>query len=173
VVSPVFFFRPSGFSGPKEANLSIPLVSPAFSEGGSIPKRHAGDGDNLSPALSWSGSPPATKSFALLVEDPDAPSGMFVHWILFNIPPGVNRLPEGMPEKPDLPGIGLHGMNDAQTTGYFGPCPPPGRPHRYFFKVFALDRMLDLSSGCKYAQIQNALANHILDTGSVMGSYRR
>jgi Raf kinase inhibitor-like YbhB/YbcL family protein len=153
--------------------MSIVLASPAFSEGGAISKRHAGDGENLSPALSWSGFSPSTKSFTILVEDPDAPSGMFVHWILFNIPPGVNRLPEGIPEKPDLPGIGLHGMNDARKTGYLGPYPPPGNPHRYFFRIFALDRILDLSSGCTYAQVQKAMGNHILETGSLMGTYRR
>jgi Raf kinase inhibitor-like YbhB/YbcL family protein len=153
--------------------MSIVLVGPAFSEGGVIPKRHAGDGENLSPALSWSGFPASTKSIAFLVEDPDAPSGKFIHWILFNIPPGLDRLPEGLPEKPDLPGIGIHGMNDAQKTGYVGPYPPPGKSHRYFFKVFALDRMLDLPSGCTSVQLQKAMQDHILDAGSLMGTYRR
>jgi Raf kinase inhibitor-like YbhB/YbcL family protein len=153
--------------------MSITLTSPAFSEGGVIPKRNAGDGDNLSPALSWSGYPVTTKCFVILVEDPDAPSGMFTHWILCNLPPEVNRLPEGLPEKPKLPGIGFHGMNDARNTGYYGPCPPPGKPHRYFFKIFALDQTLDLPSGRASAQVQKAMQDHILDTGSLMGTYRR
>jgi Raf kinase inhibitor-like YbhB/YbcL family protein len=153
--------------------MAIPLISPAFSEGGAISKRNAGDGDNLSPALSWTGHPQSVKSFSLLVEDPDAPSGMFVHWILINIPAGVDRLPEGVPEKADLPGIGRHGRNDAGSTGYLGPYPPPGKPHRYFFKIFALDRMLDLPSGCTAAQVHKAMRDHILDTGSLMGTYRR
>ena len=153
--------------------MSIVLTSPAFSEGGVIPKRHAGEGDNLSPALSWSGFPSSTKSFVLQVEDPDAPSGTFIHWVLFNIPPEVKQLTEGLPEKSVLPGIGQQGTNDAQETGYFGPYPPPGKPHRYFFKIFAVDRMLDLSAGCTSSQIQKAMRDHILETGSLMGTYRR
>jgi len=153
--------------------MSILLTSPSFSEGGAIPKRHSGEGDNLSPSLSWSGLPPSTKSIVLLVEDPDAPSGTFVHWILFNIPSGVNRLPEGLPETPDLPGIGRQGENDARTTGYFGPYPPPGKPHRYFFKIFVLDRMLELPAGCTSPQLQKAMRECVLDTGSLMGTYRR
>jgi Raf kinase inhibitor-like YbhB/YbcL family protein len=153
--------------------MPISMTSPAFTEGSVIPKRNAGDGDNLSPALAWSGFPAAMKSFAILVEDPDAPGGTFTHWILFNIPPGVNRLPEGLLEKPDLPGIGRQGRNDAQKTGYLGPCPPPGKPHRYFYKIFALDTDLELSSGCTASQVQKAMRDHILDTGSLMGTYRR
>lgn len=153
--------------------MSIVISSPAFTEGSVIPKRNAGDGDNLSPALSWSGYPSGTKSFAILVEDPDAPAGTFTHWILFNISTGVNRLPEGLPEKPDLPGIGRHGMNDARKTGYLGPYPPPGKPHRYFYKIFAVDKELELPSDCSATQVQKAMRDHILDTGSLMGTYRR
>jgi len=153
--------------------MSIVLTSPVFTEGAAIPKRHAGEGDNLSPALSWSGFPSATKSFVLLVEDPDAPSGTFIHWVLVNVPPEVSQLAEGLPTKSALPGIGRQGTNDAQVTGYFGPYPPPGKPHRYFFKIFALDRMLDLPVGCTAAQVHHAMQAHILDTGSLMGTYLR
>ena len=153
--------------------MSIAVTSPAFSEGVAIPKRHAGEGDNLSPAISWSGSPSSAKSFVLLVEDPDAPSGTFVHWVLFNVPPGVGKLAEGLPAKSTLPGVGRQGTNDAHEIGYFGPYPPPGKPHRYFFKIFALDRMLDLPDGCDPAQVHLAMQDHILDTGSLMGTYRR
>jgi Raf kinase inhibitor-like YbhB/YbcL family protein len=153
--------------------MPIILSSPAFSEGGVIPKRHTGEGDNLSPALSWSRFPSSTKSFVLQVEDPDAPSGTFIHWVLFNIPPEVKQLTEGLPEKSVLPGIGQQATNDAQEIGYFGPYPPPGKPHRYFFKIFALDRKVDLSTGCTFSQVQKAMRDHILDTGSLMGTYRR
>jgi hypothetical protein len=153
--------------------LSITLTSPAFTEGSAIPKRHAGEGDNLSPALRWSGFPAATKSFVLLVEDPDAPSGTFIHWVLVNIPCEVLELTEGLPEKSALPGLGQQGKNDARQTGYFGPYPPPGKPHRYYFKIFALDRELDLPAGCTALQVQNAMRDHILDTGFLMGTYQR
>jgi Raf kinase inhibitor-like YbhB/YbcL family protein len=153
--------------------MSIALTSPAFSEGNAIPKRHAGEGENLSPALSWSTSAPSVQSYVLLVEDPDAPAGTFIHWILFNIPSGVHQLAEGLPEKADISGVGQQGMNDARKTGYSGPYPPPGKPHRYFFKIFALDRMLGLPSGCSYTQVNRVLQEHILDSGSLMGTYRR
>jgi Raf kinase inhibitor-like YbhB/YbcL family protein len=153
--------------------MSIPLTSPAFSEGTVIPKRHAGDGGNLSPSLSWPKSSMAVKSYAVIMEDPDAPSGTFIHWVLFNIPPGMNQLPEGVPVKPEVTGVGTQGINDARTNGYYGPCPPPGKPHRYFFKVFALDKPMDLPSGCTSAELQQAMQSHLLDSGSLMGTYHR
>jgi len=153
--------------------MSIRLASSAFPEGAVIPKRHAGDGKNLSPALSWQKSVMAVLSYAILMEDPDAPSGTFTHWILFNIPPQADHLPEGVPVHPDVPGIGRQGSNDTRTNGYYGPCPPPGKPHRYFFKIFALDAMLDLPSGCSAAQLRQAMQSHLLETGSLMGTYHR
>lgn len=153
--------------------MSIAITSTAFVEGAAIPKRHGGDGENLSPALAWNGFPAATKSFLLRVEDPDAPSGTFTHWILFNIPPGLTQLAEGLPASPALPGIGQQGTNDADEIGYFGPCPPPGKPHRYFFRIFALDRMLELPPACRSSQVQKAMNDHVLDSGALMGTYRR
>jgi hypothetical protein len=153
--------------------MSIAITSTAFVEGKTIPKRHGGDGENLSPALAWSGFPAATKSFLLIVEDPDAPSGTFTHWIIFNIPPSATQLAEGLPASPALAGIGRQGTNDADEIGYFGPCPPPGKPHRYFFRIFALDRTLDLPTECRSIQVQKAIQNHVLDRGSLMGTYRR
>jgi hypothetical protein len=153
--------------------MSIPLTSPAFSEGSPIPKRHSGEGENLSPALSWSTSAPSVRCYVLFVEDPDAPSGTFIHWVLFNIPAGVRQLTEGLPEKAEIADLGKQGVNDTRETGYFGPCPPPGKPHRYYFKIFALDRMLDLPSGSSHAQVNRAMQGHILDSGSLMGTYRR
>jgi Raf kinase inhibitor-like YbhB/YbcL family protein len=151
--------------------MTIALTSTAFTEGKVIPKRHACEGENLSPALSWPKTSPSVKSYALFVEDPDAPSGDFVHWVLFNIPPDLNRLPEGVPVKSEVPGVGRQGMNDARVNGYYGPCPPPGKPHRYFFRIFALDRMLDLSAGSTCAHLQKEMQGHILDSGSLMGTF--
>jgi Raf kinase inhibitor-like YbhB/YbcL family protein len=153
--------------------MTITLTSPSFGEGAKIPKKHAGDGDNLSPELAWTKSRMAVQSYAIIMEDPDAPSGTFIHWVLYNIPPERNGLPEGVPVKPGIPGIGRHGINDAQTTGYYGPCPPPGKPHRYFFKLFALDRVLELPSNCTAALLQLTMQTHLLDTGSLMGTYHR
>lgn len=153
--------------------MTIPLTSPSFFAGTMIPKKHAGDGDNLSPALSWSPSRMAVQSYALIMEDPDAPSGTFVHWVLYNIPPERSGLPEGVPVKPGVPGIGRHGLNDVQTAGYYGPCPPPGKPHRYFFRLFALDKVLDLPPTCTAALLQQEMQSHLLDTGELMGTYHR
>jgi Raf kinase inhibitor-like YbhB/YbcL family protein len=153
--------------------MAIALISSAFSEGTAIPSRHACNGENLSPTLSWPKSVMAVKSYALIVEDPDAPSGTFVHWILFNIPADRNQLPEGIAVKPEIPGIGRQGINDAQTHGYYGPCPPPGKPHRYFYKIFALDRILDLPADSTATQLRAAMQSHLLDSGSLMGTYHR
>jgi Raf kinase inhibitor-like YbhB/YbcL family protein len=153
--------------------MPITLTSPSFSAGAKIPKKHAGDGDNLSPELAWSKSRMAVESYAVIMEDPDAPSGTFIHWVIFNIPAEASRLPEGVPVKAGIPGIGRQGVNDARTNGYYGPCPPPGKPHRYFFKIFALDKVLDLRSGCTASQLQFAMQSHLLDSGELMGSYHR
>jgi Raf kinase inhibitor-like YbhB/YbcL family protein len=153
--------------------MAIPLTSPAFTENTAIPKRHACNGENLSPALSWPKSLMAVKCYAIIAEDPDAPSGTFVHWVLFNIPAGLAQLPEGIPAKPEIPGVGRQGLNDARTCGYYGPCPPPGKPHRYYFKVYALDRMLDLPEECTAVQLRQEMQSHLLDNGSLMGTYHR
>jgi hypothetical protein len=153
--------------------MTITLTSPSFSEGAKIPRMHAGDGENLSPELVWTKSRMAVRSYAIIMEDPDAPSGTFIHWVLYNIPSERNGLPQGVPVKPGVPGIGRHGLNDVQTAGYYGPCPPPGKPHRYIFKIFALDRVLDLPSTCTAALLQQAMQSHLLDTGSLTGTYHR
>jgi Raf kinase inhibitor-like YbhB/YbcL family protein len=153
--------------------MPIALTSSAFSEGAAIPSRHACSGENLSPALSWPKSLMSVKCYALIAEDPDAPSGIFVHWVLFNIPAERTQLPEGIAVKPEVPGVGRQGINDARTSGYYGPCPPPGKPHQYFFTVYALDRLLDLPEACTAAQLRQAMQSHLLDSGSLMGTYHR
>jgi Raf kinase inhibitor-like YbhB/YbcL family protein len=153
--------------------MAITLTSTAFSEGARIPTHHAGDGDNLSPALAWSGSPDAAVSYTLIMEDPDAPSGSFIHWVLFNIPGDVCALPEGIPVRDEVPGVGRQGMNDARTNGYYGPCPPPGKPHRYIFRLSALSRMLDIPPGCSADQLRRSMLDCMLDSGALMGTYHR
>lgn len=152
--------------------MTIRLLSNAFTEGGMIPKRNAYDGENLSPALSWSGTPSQTQSFALIVDDPDAPSGTFTHWILFNIPAGASALPEGVLKDLSLPGMGEQGQNDFHKTGYDGPHQPAGKAHRYYFKLYSLDSMLELPAGCNAAQLYRVMQGHIISTGQLLGLYR-
>jgi Raf kinase inhibitor-like YbhB/YbcL family protein len=176
----IFFYNPDGLLPTpgglqmrKGGYMSIHLASTAFVEGTIIPKRHAGDGANLSPALAWPKAAQGVKSYALIVEDPDAPSGTFVHWVVFNIPVETDKLPEGVAVGKEIAGGGRQGMNDARINGYYGPNPPPGKPHRYFIKLFALDALLDLPAGASAAQLQKAMQGHQLDTGSLMGTYHR
>src|SRR5437762_5855558 len=114
--------------------MKIELTSPAFREDETIPKKHTGDGEDLSPALAWSGAPAGTKSFALICDDPDAPRGTWVHWVLYNLPATLAALPEDIPKTAALRELGgaWQGLNSGKRTGYSGPCPPPGGPHRYF-----------------------------------------
>ncbi len=155
---------------------SIHLESSAFEEGGSIPKRYTCDGDNLSPPLAWSRIPPAVRSLALIVEDPDAPLGTFTHWVLYAISPEVHALAAGVAslDRVELqPGqSALQGKNDFGRPGYGGPCPPSGT-HRYFFRLFALDRELALQPGSDVSALLKAMKGHVLATGELMGKYRR
>jgi len=145
----------------------IPLSSPAFSDGGVIPTRHTCDGEDLSPQLDWQNIPAATRSLALIADDPDAPMGTWVHWVLFDIPPDVTGLPEG------VKGIGIQGKNDSRRLGYAGPCPPKGPAHRYYFKLYALDTTLGLKEGATKADVEKAMQGHILAQGQLMGKYGR
>ena len=155
---------------------SITVTSSSFSPQGEIPSRYTCEGENLSPALSWVGVPKAAKSLALIVDDPDAPDPkapkqVFVHWVLYNLPPTVSQLKEGMQTK-DLPGSTLEGKNDWRKTGYGGPCPPIGR-HRYFFKLYALDTVLpDLHQPTKQ-ELEQAMHGHIIAQGELVGTYQK
>ena len=156
----------------------MPLVirSPAFSHGGAIPRKFTCDDEDTSPALEWSGAPAGTKSFALIVDDPDAPDPkapkmVYVHWVLYNLPPTAAGLPEGVSTK-QLPRGTRDGTNDWKRTGYGGPCPPIGR-HRYFFKLYALDTQLpDLGAATK-ADVEGAMRGHVLEQAELMGTYER
>ena len=125
------------------------------------------DGEDISPQLAWSGAPPATQSQVLIMDDPDAPSGTWVHWVLFDIDPQVKELPER------ASGIGVQGSNGYRRTGYRGPCPPPGKPHRYFFKLYALDVKLGLGAGASKAEVEKAMQHHIIAQGQTIGNYGR
>lgn len=146
---------------------SIQVASSAFAFGEMIPARYTCDGENLSPPLVWSGIPQDAKSVALIMDDPDAPAGTWVHWVLYDIPPKLEGLDEGSGE------TGVDGVNSWNNTGYGGPCPPPGNPHRYYFKLYALDTELYLQAGTPKADIEKAMQGHILAEGQLMGKYGR
>lgn len=149
------------------------LGSPAFADGEAIPVRYTCDGADRSPPLRWGPPPPGTRSLALVVDDPDAPRGRFVHWLLYRIPPERTALPEGVPTEPMVAGLGVQGRNDFGRIGYGGPCPPPGPPHRYRFTLYALDIDPDLPPGASAAAVEQALQGHILAQGSLTGRYGR
>jgi Raf kinase inhibitor-like YbhB/YbcL family protein len=156
--------------------MPLALRSPAFGHGTAIPRRHTCDDEDISPALEWSGAPAGTASFALIVDDPDAPDPAkprmtYVHWVLYDIPPSVTGLGEGVRSR-DLPKGTREGKNDWKRTGYGGPCPPIGR-HRYFFKLHALDTVLgDLRTPTK-ADLETAMKGHVLEKVELMGTYER
>lgn len=151
---------------------SISLGSTAFKDGGMIPKAHTCDGKDVSPPLAWSGVPEGTKSLAIVCEDPDAPAGIWVHWVLFNMPARGRGLPEGMPPDGILEDGSKQGMNDFHRLGYGGPCPPRGT-HRYYFRIYALDKRLDRKPGLTKSQLLRAMKGHILAQGQLMGRYHR
>ena len=151
---------------------NIKLMSPGFAEGQMIPVANTCDGHDKSPWLQWAAIPDKTRSLALIVDDPDAPSGTFVHWVLYSIPPDRHELTEGMPDDEVLPNGAVQGINDFGQIGYDGPCPPSGT-HRYYFTLYALDTDLDLPPGQTKAGLLDAMGNHILGKGQLMGRYKR
>lgn len=148
------------------------LISPVFHSQGSIPPQYTCDGQDLSPPLRWDDVPTATQSLALICDDPDAPGRTFVHWVVFNLPADCRSLPEGVPNTPTLSEGGSQGINDFGKLGYGGPCPPRGS-HRYFFKLYALDRVLNLQPGATKSQVTAAMQDHILAEAELMGYYER
>ena len=153
--------------------MEITLTSSAFAEGQAIPTKHTCDGENVSPGLSWSGIPEGTKSLALIADDPDAPAGTWVHWVLYDVPAATTQLPENVPAANDVLNGGKQGRNDFKKIGYGGPCPPKGNPHRYYFKLYALDQKLNLTAGATKANVEKAMKGHILAEGKLMGTYKR
>jgi Raf kinase inhibitor-like YbhB/YbcL family protein len=153
--------------------MTIELTSPAFKEGEPIPQQYTDDGKNVSPPLQWSGVPQGTRSLVLIADDPDAPRGVWVHWVVFNLPPDTHELAEAQPAEATLPGGARQGKNDFGNLGYGGPAPPRGKPHRYFFKLYALDTSLDLPAGATKDQVVAAAKGHVLAEGQFMGKYGR
>ena len=149
----------------------LTLISAAFAAGAVIPAEFCCS--RISPPLSWSQVPEGTKSIAVLCDDPDAPAGDWVHWVLFNLPSDATELPKGMPTIPILPNGAIQGTTDYGRSGYDGPCPPPGRPHRYLFKVFALDTKLSLTPKARKSDLLKAMQGHILAQGELMGKFGR
>ena len=165
---------PSGWASEKAASaMTFELHTTAFKPGGDIPQKFTCDGSDASPALAWSEPPDGTQSFALIMDDPDAPMGTFVHWVVYDLPSATRLLLEGIPQGQELVGGGRQGRNDFPAIGYGGPCPPPGKPHRYFFKLYALDKKLDLKAGVTKPAVEQAMKGHILAQAELMGRYRR
>ena len=153
-------------------NMEIKITSSVFDEGGMIPSKYTCQGEDVSPPLAWTSVPGGTKTLALICDDPDAPMGTWVHWVLFNLPANITDLPESVPPKKILENGAKQGTNDFRKIGYGGPC-PPGGTHRYFFKLYALDTELNLEPGITKAQLLKAMEGHILAQGQLMGKYRR
>ncbi|HLP15630.1 MAG TPA: YbhB/YbcL family Raf kinase inhibitor-like protein [Bacteroidota bacterium] len=152
--------------------MTLEVRSPAFSQGETIPRRYTCDGENISPALEWSAVPEETQSIAVIADDPDAPRKTWVHWVLFNLPAALERLEEDVPKTGTLENNAKQGINDANELGYDGPCPPNGT-HRYYFKVYALDTIVSLKSGCTKEQLLAEIEGHALADGVLMGRYAR
>jgi Raf kinase inhibitor-like YbhB/YbcL family protein len=153
--------------------MALELKSTSFKNGDFIPRQFTGQGADKSPALQWQNAPEGTKSFALINDDPDAPGMTWVHWVIFNIPPDKTTLSEAVPTKGELPDGSRQGINDFGQIGYGGPMPPPGKAHRYFFKLYALDCMLELKSGITKSELLKAMQGHILAQAELVGLYKR
>lgn len=153
--------------------MAFQITSSAFEEGGTIPTKYTCDGPDLSPPLKWSEAPERTKSFALVCDDPDAPMGTWVHWVIYNIPGEATGLPEGVAADRTLESGAKQGLTDFKRVGYGGPCPPRGPVHRYYFKLYAVDSVLELEPGVKKKDLLRAIDGHILGEAQLMGRYGR
>jgi Raf kinase inhibitor-like YbhB/YbcL family protein len=154
-------------------NMALAVSSPSFQNGGEIPKKFTCTDADVSPELEWTAVPGGTQSLALIADDPDAPAGTWTHWILFDLPAETKSLPENVSKQDELPNGARQGRNDFRKIGYGGPCPPTGKPHRYFFKLYALDRKLDLKPGASKQDVEQAMQGHILAQGELMGRFQR
>jgi len=170
-----FSMWPSGksFAREKGETMSLQMSSAAFSSGEAIPKKFTCDGPDVSPQLKWNDPPANTQSMALIMDDPDAPGSTWVHWVLYDLPANTRELPEGVAKQEQLSSGARQGRNDFEKTGYGGPCPPPGKPHRYFFKLYALDNKLNLKSGATKVELERAMKSHVLGQAELIGKYGR
>jgi len=157
---------------PADKEMPLTLTSPAFTDGSKIPVKYTCDGGNTSPPLNWGKGPAGTASFVLIVDDTNAPVGVFTHWVIFNLPPDTQGLPEAVPQDDKLASGALQGKNGAQLIGYFGPCPPGGTPHHYRFTLYALDKSLSSKAGAEKEQVLQAMQQHIIGQAQLIGTYR-
>ncbi|MDD5005462.1 MAG: YbhB/YbcL family Raf kinase inhibitor-like protein [Candidatus Omnitrophica bacterium] len=153
--------------------MALDLKCTDFEQNEFIPRKYSCQGEDKSPALHWIDEPLETKSFAIICDDPDAPSGIWVHWLIYNIPAQRHGLPEGTEKKEMLEDGARQGVNDSGDIGYGGPCPPPGRAHRYFFKLYCLDTMLNLKPGFTKDDLLNAMKGHVIEEAQLIGLYKR
>lgn len=153
--------------------MALQMASAAFSAGEMIPKKFTCDGPDVSPELTWNNPPPKTQSFTLIMDDPDAPVGTWVHWVLFDLPAETRELAEGVAKQEQLSNGARQGRNDFGKVGYGGPCPPGGKPHRYFFKLYALDAKLGLKAGASKADVEKSMKGHIVGQAELIGKYGR
>lgn len=158
-----------------EAPMHFTMTSDAFEDGGPIPVEHTCDGRNVSPPLAWSGAPDSTGAYALVVDDPDAPRGTFVHWVIYDLPGETSSLPGAVPGDERVEGLGgaVQGKNGFGDLGWGGPCPPPGSPHHYRFRLYALDAPLGLEAGADRDAVEDAMEGHVLGTASLSGTFGR
>ncbi len=164
---------PAEVRGQNASSSKIELKTTSFTPGGFIPKRFTCEAADVSPALAWTDPPTGTQSFAIIEDDPDAPSGTFVHWLVYDLPASYRKLPEALSGNDQMPGGGRQGTNDFSRTGYSGPCPPPGKPHRYFIRLYALDAKLNLRPAATRNELDSAMQGHILAQAELMGRFQR
>jgi len=162
-----------GDSKEEGSSMTIKVSSAVFKDGEFIPSQYTCEGPNVSPPLEWTDVPAGAKSIALICDDPDAPMGTWVHWVLYGLPPDTRNLPEGVPPNETLQDGSVQGKNDFKRIGYGGPCPPHGKPHRYFFKLYALDTELDLKPPASKKDLEKAMKGHIVAQGQLVGKYQR
>ena len=153
--------------------MPFTISTSSFQNGGEIPKKFTCDAADVSPELTWRDAPAGSVTFALIADDPAAPAGTWTHWVLYDLPASITHLPEAVPKIDELPTGGRQGRNDFHKIGYGGPCPPPGKPHRYFFNLFALDSKLSLKPGAGRAELERAMKGHIIGRAEWMGKYGR
>ena len=164
---------PLGVGAAEGGNEAMKITSSVFKEGGTIPEKYTCLGEDVSPPLSWSEPPKGAKSLVLICDDPDAPVGTWVHWVLYGLQPNVTKLNEGIPPDGEVLNGARQGRNDFGNLGYGGPCPPPGAPHRYYFKSYAIDMKPDIPVGATKAEVLKAIEGHVLEEGRLMGRFGR
>lgn len=169
----MFIFDCSIFKQQEVSAMTFSLSSPAFTEGKRIPDQHTCQGADHSPVLQWNDPPKGTVAFALICDDPDAPVGTWVHWVIFNLPGSARNLPENVPKIKELADGSRQGTNDFSKIGYNGPCPPRGSVHRYFFKLYALSKSLNISAGVKKSDVLKAMEGSVLASAQLVGTYSR